>query len=208
MCNLEEFRYRKISQNATVNDLVKELVRKSIHISAALTVLLARFWYGLTLGLVAGGVVVYSIGEVLRLQGVQVPLVSRVTQIASRQADEGKFVLGPVTLGIGILLSLMLFKTPASTVAIFALTFGDGLASLVGKIHGNRHFKLVTKKTFAGSAACFVAVFVSCYFTLHNFLSAFILALLATVVEVLPLKNLDNIAIPLAVGFCASLLGV
>ena len=57
MCNLEEFRYRKISQNATVNDLVKELVRKSIHISAALTVLLARFWYGLTLGLVAGGVV-------------------------------------------------------------------------------------------------------------------------------------------------------
>jgi cytidylyltransferase family len=208
VCNLEEFRYRKISQNATVNDLVKELVRKSIHISAALTVLLARFWYGLTLGLVAGGVVVYSICEVLRLQGVQVPLVSRVTQIASRQADEGKFVLGPVTLGIGILLSLMLFKTPASTVAIFALTFGDGLASLVGKIHGNRHFKLVTKKTFAGSAACFVAVFVSSYFTLHNFLSALILALLATVVEVLPLKNLDNIAIPLAVGFCASLLGV
>lgn len=204
--NLKEFRYRKISQNATVNDLLKELVRKSIHISSAFSVMLAHHFYAITVGAIIFGIAFYSICELLRLNGKSVPLISRITQVASRQADEGKFVLGPVTLGAGLLTSLLFFTPPASTLAIFSLAFGDGLASLVGKIYGQHHFKIITKKTFAGSIACFLAVFFASLFVLHHFFSAFIIAAIATFVEILPLKNFDNIAIPAVVGFCASCL--
>lgn len=206
MLNLKNFRYRKISQNATVEDLVKESVRKLIHMSSAFSVLLAHFFFTFTVYAVLCGIIVYSVCELLRLNGIRVPLISKITEIASRKTDEGRFVLGPLCLGIGILLALLFFDESASAVAIFSLAFGDGLASLVGKIYGQKHFKVVSKKTLEGSIACFLAVFVSTVFVLKNPLRAFFLALIATFVEVLPLKNLDNIAIPLVVGFCASVL--
>jgi dolichol kinase len=46
-------------------------------------------------------------------------------------------------------------------------------------------------KSIEGSAACFAAVLVS-----HNIQAAVV----ATVVEALPLENYDNIAIPVSVG--------
>lgn len=199
------FRYKRISQNATVEILVKELVRKSIHICSALTVPLAHAAYVPTLCLLTVGLTLYIIFELMRLSGKRIPVVSTITQIASRKADEGKFVLGPVTLVIGEILSLLLFKPPISTVAIFALCFGDGFASLIGKIYGQKHFTVVADKTVAGSVACFTAVFLSVLPVLHSFDKALIITIVATFVEWLPLKNLDNIAIPLITGGTALL---
>lgn len=206
--HLKQFRYKKISQSATVEDLVKELVRKMIHISSCFTVLLAHFFPVATKIFLLFGIAFYVLCELLRLNGKHVPVVSSITQIASRKADEGRFVFGPVTLGIGLLLSLLFFEQKISTLAIFSLSFGDGLASLVGKIYGQKHFKLVRKKTFEGSLACFIAVFVSTLFVLKNFWQSLVIALVATITELIPLKNLDNIVIPLLVGLSGILLGL
>lgn len=208
MLKLRELRYKKISQNPRVEIFLKELVRKSIHISSSFTVLLAHYFYKPTIILVIFGLLFYVLCEILRLNGKRVPLVSSITQIASRKADEGKFVLGPFTLGLGLLFSLLLFPPPVSSLAIFAVTFGDGFAGLIGRLYGQLHFKPLQRKTFVGSFACFFSVFVANLLILKNFFLAFILAFIATIVEALPLKNLDNIAIPLAVGFSAVLLGV
>jgi len=79
---------------------------------------------------------IYTYAETLRMQGVSVGLISRITEAASRRRDKGSFSYGPVTLGLGAMLALMLYPEPAAAIAIYALAFGDGFSSLFGKIFG------------------------------------------------------------------------
>jgi dolichol kinase len=138
--------------------------------------------------------------EQMRLSGVEVPLVSSLTSMASRPRDMGSFVLGPVTLGIGALLALLLFPSPAACIGIYALAFGDGFAGLIGKLYGAIRPAFLFGKSVEGSLACFFAVFVCAYFVSHSYTVSLIAAVTATVVEALPLEDYDNIALPLIVG--------
>jgi dolichol kinase len=178
-----------------------ELLRKAIHLSIALVPTMANL-LGLrpTLALLAAGCLVYALCETLRMSGKRVPLVSYVTSLAARRRDAGKFVLGPVTLGVGAMLSLMLYPNPAASLAIYTLAFGDGLSSLVGKLYGTVRLPFTGGKSLEGSLTCFLAVFVSGFALSGKALPAIIVALLATITEALPLKDLDNIALPLVAG--------
>lgn len=183
-----------------------ELIRKSIHFLIALTPSLASLDRGFTVVALAAGTLVYAYAESARFAGVKVPIISAVTAIASRDRDRGRFVLGPVTLGLGAMLSLLLYPDPAASIAIYALAFGDGLASLVGKLMGRIRPAFLLGKSLEGSAACFIAVGLVTYRITGNVRTAFFAALVATFVEALPLEDYDNIALPLAVGFTVQLL--
>ena len=180
----------------------KEVFRKTIHLCSATIPFLASKNKTLIIVLLAVALVFYSVSEILRLSGI--------TEAAARKRDENKFVLGPVTLVIGIILSLLLWHPVASSVGIYALAFGDGFASLAGKLFGRVKIPLAQGKTAAGSLTCFAAIFISCWFTL--FLSpsvtagldisliALRIAALGMFIEVLPLKDLDNVFIPVILG--------
>jgi dolichol kinase len=56
-------------------------------------------------------------------------------------------------------------------------------------------------KSIEGSAACFAAVLASAFLVSNNIRTAVVAAVVATIVEALPLENYDNIAIPVSVGF-------
>jgi dolichol kinase len=183
-----------------------ELVRKFLHVSIALTPMIAEFSYFMTIILLSFGVLAYAIFEYLRCMGVRILLVSDLTVFASRKRDEGRFVLGPITLGIGALLALLLFPSPAAYLAVYALAFGDGLASLAGKAFGRIRIPFVKDKTLEGSLTCFLAVFFSCFTVSRNLVYNFIVALTATILEIIPLKDMDNILIPIGTGLVASLL--
>jgi dolichol kinase len=159
----------------------------------------------LTVLLLMAGTLFYTAVETLRLSGASVPLISTLTSMASRSRDKGKFVMGPVTLGLGALLALLLYPSPAASIAIYALAFGDGLASLVGKLIGRIRPAFLLGKSIEGSAACFFAVFFMSYQVSSNFRTALIAAVTATLVEALPLKDYDNIILPLTVGFAVQL---
>jgi dolichol kinase len=178
-----------------------ELVRKSLHFLIALTPALAYMNRPLTVAILSLGTLAYSYFETLRLSGVVVPFVSSITATAARSRDSGRFVLGPVTLGIGALLSLLLYPSPAASIAIYALAFGDGFASLVGKAYGKIRPDFLFGKSLEGSAACFIAVFVAALAVSGNYRTAVFAALTATLVEALPLEDYDNILLPLSVGF-------
>ncbi len=197
---ISDFRYRKISHTATVNDLLKELFRKSIHICSSLVPFLAAWQYSATVLALSFTIVFYILCEYNRLNGSAIPIVSRVTAYAARRRDEGRFVLGPVTMGLGVLLTLVLFPPDVARVGIMALAFGDGIASLAGKVYGRIRIPGAQGKTLEGSTACFVAVYVSSIFILRDPLMAFETALLAMLIEVLPLKDYDNLIIPLAIS--------
>jgi phytol kinase len=183
-----------------------ELVRKSIHLFIGIVPTLASINFTMTLGLLAAGTLVYAASESLRMAGIDVPLVSRVTALAARRRDSGKYVMGPVTLGLGAMLSLLLYPDPAASVAIYALAFGDGFSSLVGKLFGSIRLPFTGGKSLEGSLTCFSAVFLSAFAVSRKPLQSFAIALFAMIVEAAPLKDLDNIVLPVLTGALALLI--
>ena len=202
----ERFRYRTFSQTASVQEFVVEVFRKSIHLSSALTVVLAEHWHTLTVAGIAGISVLYCVSEFLRMRGHELFLIADITRYASRARDKGRFVLGPLTLAGGVLTALLLFPMHTAKIAVFALAFGDGLASLVGKRFGKIHLAFFKDKTVAGSLTFFAAVFLSAFAVSGSFWKSLILGIAGASIEMLPLKDYDNLLIPIAIGCLASLL--
>jgi dolichol kinase len=185
------------------HELKTELIRKAIHFLIALSPSMAAVNRSLTVGLLITGTMFYACMETLRLSGVQVPLISSITNMASRTRDRGRFVLGPITLGIGALLALLLYPSPAASIAIYAMAFGDGFASLIGKFFGRTRPSFLLGKSVEGSRACCAAVFFTAYRVSMNYRTAIFSALAATLVEALPLEDYDNVALPITAGFAA-----
>lgn len=186
--------------------IFKEVFRKSIHLCSAFVPTLLGVAYKPVLFLLLAALVLYSFTEFIRLKGINVPVVSKITSIAARKRDENKFVLGPVTLVAGIISAALLWNPESARIGIYALAFGDGLASLVGKLLGRIHIPFTNGKTAAGSLACFYAVFLSSYCVGRNAAVSFALAFAAMVVEIIPMTDLDNIVIPVVIGGLAQYL--
>lgn len=182
--------------------IYKELFRKSIHICSAFVPLLLKYAYTPCLFLLGFALVCYTISELLRLSGHPLPLISKITETAARSRDEKKFVLGPVTLVLGIIIAALFLPLKVATIGIFALSFGDGTASLMGKLFGKITIPYMGGKTVAGSLSCFLAVYVSCFAVSGNCLVSLFVALFAMVIEVLPLADFDNLIIPFLTGNC------
>ncbi len=189
-----------------VTDIKKEVFRKSIHICTAFIPFLLHYFYLPTLSLLICAGILYTVAELCRLNGKKIPFVSTITEAAARKRDENRFVLGPLTLVIGICCSAVLWNETCATVGIFALAFGDGLASLAGKLFGMIRIPGTSGKTVAGSLTCFVAIFCSTFLYTHHTYIALLIACVGMAIEVLPLKDFDNILIPIALGGVTSLL--
>lgn len=202
----ERFRFRTFSHRADVDELLTEIFRKSIHLSSAVVVLFAEHWYTATIAGIAGISVLYCISELLRMHRHELPFIAKITRYASRPRDKGKFVLGPLTLAAGTLAALLIFPLHTAKIAVFALAFGDGLASLIGKRFGKIRLTLFRDKTIAGSLACFCAVFLSSLAVSRSLWKSLVLGIAGTCIEMLPLKDYDNLLIPLAIGFLSLLL--
>jgi len=194
------------TKSFVLHNIQKEVVRKAIHLLVAFVPTLAVWNFDLTVFLLISGILVYTYAEYLRIRGRYVPLISDLTAIASRDRDRGHFVLGPVTLGLGALLALLLYPHPAATIAIYALAFGDGLSSLAGKLFGVRKIPFTDGKTYAGSFTCFLAVFMIVRFLSGDLIYSLSIALASTILEAIPSKDLDNMIIPIGTGLLASLL--
>jgi dolichol kinase len=182
------------------HELKAELVRKSLHVLIGFAPLLVLWNYTGTLILIAAGILVYVFFEILRRNGIRIPVVSFLTDFASRRRDRGRFVLGPVTLGAGALISLLVFPPVTAAVAVYTLAVGDSVSSLAGKFFGRWRPAFLCGKSVEGSLACFAAVFLCSWLASGSPSAALVAALAATVAEALPLKDWDNIFIPLATG--------
>jgi dolichol kinase len=190
---------RAFSQ-AGIGELKSEILRKTIHFSIALVPSFAALNKTATVTVLLIGTLSYILMEYLRISGIKVPVISSITGMASRPRDIGRFVMGPVTLGLGALLALLLYPSNAAAIAIYALAFGDGIASLVGKFFGKWRPAFLAGKSIEGSFACFSVVLASAYAVSGNIQIAFLAAFTATTIEALPLEDYDNVAIPVTVG--------
>ncbi len=188
--------------------ILKELFRKSIHLCSSIVPLFFSMYYWYTVYGLLLIVTFYYFCEIARLEGHPVPLVSVITETASRQRDECKFVLGPVTLVLGIVFAALVLPLSCAKIGIFALAFGDGLASLAGKLFGRLKIPHTGGKTLEGSLTCFAAVFISTYIVTGLSIVSLIIALVAMLIEVLPLGDWDNMIIPVCTGGAYWLLAI
>lgn len=204
--------------------LASECLRKGIHLSSALSIVLAAWSKPLTLGAIGTLGVGYYVAERWRLRGKTLPLVSLLTRAAARDRDkhERSLVRGPLTLAIGVSSAILLFPPPIAAAAICALAFGDGCASLAGTVYTFLRFKnsadspgrrrgrtttlfSVQGKTPVGSAVCCIATALSVHALGASGARSWGLGVCASLIELLPCKDYDNITVPLGTG-CIALL--
>jgi len=188
-----------------------ELIRKALHFLVGFAPVLAVFNRIFTLIFLGAGTIMYTAMEIFRIRGGHIPLISDLTVLASRRRDQGRFVLGPVTLGLGAFLAILIFPPLPAAIAVFALAFGDGTASLAGKFIGRIRPPFLFGKSLEGSIACFLGTLFSAYpatvyYGEGSWRAALIAACTAALTEILPIRDWDNIIIPLTVGLAVQYL--
>jgi len=188
-----------------INTIKAELIRKGIHILIALAPWLAAQNRSHTALLLMGGVFFYTLVESLRFVGFSTPFVSSLTNKVLRERDEGRFELGPVTLGLGALLAMLLFSPPAAAVAIYVLAFADSAATLTGKFLGRIRPAFLAGKSLEGSLACFAVAALICFHIFRDWRIAVATGIVSMVVEAFSIRDFDNLVLPLAAGLTATL---
>lgn len=190
----------------SAEELRIEITRKSLHLLILVALPLASISPWLAIGALTVGSIIYGTSEYLRHRGIQIPIIARLTEQAARKRDGNRFVIGPLTLAAGAILTFALYDPLPARLAILALAFGDGFSSLAGKAFGRIPMPFSGGKSVEGSAVCFGLVFVTSALVTGRIGESAILALFTTIVELLPTKDWDNVIIPLTTGLIASLL--
>ena len=96
-------------------------------------------------------------------------------------------------------------------IGIFAMSYGDGFASVIGQRFGKKKFNVFgDKKSYTGSAAMLIFTFImmivaliyyNISITFYILLVLAFIALVVTIVEALTPKGLDNLTVPFVAVF-------
>lgn len=132
----------------------------------------------------------------------------------SRTGDKREILRGPLYYGIIFVVMTVIFwkSSPIGIVALMLMCGGDGLADIFGRQWGKRRIPWNKDKSWAGSLGMLVggwvfsAVVIWVFTTAGVFSSDLgsyigpitIIAIVGTLVESLPLKDIDNITITLS----------
>ncbi len=141
-------------------------------------------------------------------------------QAMSRSGDKKEILYGPLFYGIVfVILTIVFWKSsPVGIVALMILCGGDGFADIVGNLTRRIALPWSKEKTVAGSLAMLIGSFVLSYvilLTMYHFKGIafyinnaipelFIICIVCAFIESLPVKDFDNITVPVA----ATLLGI
>lgn len=148
------------------------------------------------------------------LVGIGVIKDQAAVQAMSRSGDRREILRGPLYYGIVFVILTIVFwlRTPVGIIALMLLCGGDGLADIIGRRYGASKLPWNTGKSWLGSLGMFLggwifalavmAVYLAAGIfpgTLSTYLLAItIIALIGTLVESLPLHDLDNVTVTLA----------
>ena len=112
-------------------------------------------------------------------------------------------------LSLFILIYFYWNKDPMSLIAgFFIMTFGDGLAGLIGKNFKSKSwFYLNQKKSFFGTMTMFITSFIVVFGVSYIYkypfkINFFTIALISTVLEQFSILGIDNLIVPITSAFC------
>ncbi len=132
----------------------------------------------------------------------------------SRTGDRREILRGPLYYGVIFVVMTILYwyDTPVGIIALMLMCGGDGLADILGRRFGQKKLPWNKGKSYIGSLGMFLGgwifslVILGIYLTMDIFpsplavylLPVTLIALVGTLVESLPLKDIDNLTITLA----------
>lgn len=133
----------------------------------------------------------------------------------SRTGDPKEILKGPFFYGVVFVLLTIFFwrESPIGIVALMILCGGDGFADIIGRRVPSVALKWSPGKSIAGSIAMFlgglifssILIFIFIRFGFLNiifwesFLKILLLSILATIIESLPVRDWDNVTVPVIV---------
>lgn len=194
--------------------LLRELTRKSLHMLIAFLPLIAQFSRTWAFVLLVLGSLVYSSSELVRIRNLRtgssdIPSLrwlQVVTEFVSRGNESESFILAPVTLALGAAGTLLLFDGAVMQIGIFALAFGDTAAALVGRLAPIIRLPLNPGKSLGGFLGCLSTTAVLSYVVTQDLQVSLLASLCSALLESLPIRDLDNLILPLGTALCVSAL--
>ncbi len=145
------------------------------------------------------------------LVGMGISKDQNAVKAMSRSQDRKELLFGPTFYGlIFVVLTIVYwYDSPIGIIALMVLSGGDGLADVFGRSFGTTKLPWTNDKTWMGTLGMFVgawafSVGISALYTsvgifpnpLYSYLLPItLITLIATIVESLPIKNLDNITV-------------
>lgn len=197
----------KAATSHSVSD--RELLREAIHMAGFLVPVTASFLDLNSLFVAVLILVVtllYTMSELARMIGVNVPFISTVTWRAAVQPEIYEFVTSPIFFALGITLALLIFLPPTSYASIAVFTLGDSFATLSGRKLGKHVFPYNKGKKIEGTMFGFLLASLGAFVFTLSPLKALAGAAVGMFVESLPAPINDNLTIPLASGLTLLLL--
>jgi len=187
----------------------KEIHRQFIHFvggNLAIGVLSATLLLGIEKWiLVAVLIAAFMIGYLLakRVQkGHKVTIIHDLIKHVEREEEKKDFPAKPAFLLLaGIIFTIALFDPLPAIIGIVVLTYGDTVATLIGKYSGK--IELISNRTLEGTVAGIIAATIPLLFLLDPS-KAIGIAIVGMLAEYLPID--DNIGIPLVGALAAKLL--
>ena len=200
---LADFSNAPLRTKSQKEELKAESIRKGIHVLVAVVPGLASLNLPNTALLLMLGTLFYTVAESMRFLGFSMPMISSVTEAVLRKREQGRFALAPITLGLGALLALLLFPAPVATAAIYTLAFADSASILVGKFLGRLRPAFLRGKSLEGLLACALTSFLAAFFVFREWKTALAVGIASLLIDALPLREFDNLFLPLAAGLAA-----
>lgn len=194
--------------------ITSALSRKVIHIGTGpLFVITWLFFNGSPEARFLAAMIPLAITAQFALVGLSIWRDQAAVAAMSRTGDPREILRGPLFYGIVFVALTLIYwlDSPIGMIALMLLCGGDGLADVVGKRVRSPRLPWSPQKSTAGSLAMFaggwlLSMLVLAVYTAAGYfgqdLSQFIvpvtvISLAATLVETLPVKDLDNITVPL-----------
>jgi phytol kinase len=148
------------------------------------------------------------------LVGIGVIKDESAVKAMSRSGDRREILRGPLYYGIVFVVLTIVFwlRSPVGIIALMLLCGGDGLADILGRRFGSRKLPWNAGKSWLGTLGMFLGGWIFAIAVMAAYLAAgifpgamaaylpaiTIIALVGTVVESLPIHDLDNITVTLA----------
>jgi phytol kinase len=176
-----------------------EIVRKIVHIGTGNVILLA-WWLDIPASV---GITASILASAITLLSYRLPILPGINSVG-RQSF-GTFFYS-VSFGILVASFWYLQQPQYAALGILIMTWGDGLAALIGQRFGTHKYKVFgTQKSWEGSLTMmFVSYFISLLILVgtqgnswRTWVISLAVAFIATVLEAFSFLGIDNLTVPL-----------
>lgn len=183
----------------------REFWRKAVHGSGLFFLPILLWNREIFVGLLVVFLAFYLAVEFLARRGRRIPLLSTLTENSKRDAEKGRLSKGALYLVTSGIVLPYLFGPQAAAVGLAQIFTADVTSTWAGMKWGKKKLPYAPGKSWVGSLTYWCTGFLAALpFT--SPIHAALLASLGTIVESLPIPEVDNLTVPFTVSLAFFLL--